>query len=440
MKINITLISIKYFLYAYVFFVCTLSFSQELIVTGKILNDKDKTPVPFANIGFLNSSIGTVTNDNGEFEFHFPSTFNSDSIRISCIGFFNHSIAVNSINTKQTLIINIKPREYLMEAVTIRSTKQTPLEILKKAWEKIPNNYITKPYKMDGFYREYFKENGKFAAFSEAALGIYDGDAYSNISPKGKETIAIEQIRVSDINNKGDYVLYISINYALRGNLLRNSNYWSNYFEKANFKIEKLAISNIDYFENDLVYCIDYALESRKKGSYSGKIYVRTRDFAVIKIEFNTENKLKGREINGSPLKTHSTMTYKEHNGKFYLNYINASHEVAYKTKNNEKYNLTFFSELLINNVYTEKVTPSLTGTIIEDKSIFYQPRYRSFDPEFWENFNLFEESDANNIIIQDLEKNRDLELQYKANGKLKVQKKDNKTQINNTQQNPVKN
>ena len=83
----------KYFKYFIIFFLPFLVYSQETI-SGKVLFKSDNLdyPIEGANIYWLNSSQGTVTNQEGEFSIE--KTANNSKLIISYIGFVNDTIQV----------------------------------------------------------------------------------------------------------------------------------------------------------------------------------------------------------------------------------------------------------------------------------------------------------------------------------------------------------
>lgn len=400
------------------------AFAQDVVLRGKVLNAQNKAIIAFSTLGIA-GKIGTVSNENGEFELHIPTSMRKDSLIVSSIGYFNQTIALIDIENADAFNIFLEPRAYFLTEISVLKARLSAEEIVKKAMSKIDANYISTPFVADGFYREYFKENEQYAAFAEAAVSVYDLDAYGRVKKsdnKKKEIIELNEMRVSDISNKGNYVLYIDINYALRGNMVRNADYWQRYFKRGKYHLEYLQVDSITAADKDTIFCIGYKMRSNKYGTYEGRLFIRTKDYAVLRLELNAINSLRGREENGAPYKSKAVMTYRDYKGKLYLNYINASHEVIYKEKEQE-YRLMFFSELLINDLQTNGVQPPPPQAAMNEKSIFYQPRYRTYNPDFWQNYNLFEDSESNDSIIADLERQRTLEMQYRANGKMKTQR-----------------
>ncbi|MBL7784356.1 MAG: carboxypeptidase-like regulatory domain-containing protein [Chitinophagales bacterium] len=399
--------------------------AQDIVLTGKVIDAQTHETVPFANIRTLKKTTTTSSNLNGEFEWHLPASALTDSLAISCIGYETRRWSIARLAREKEIVLAINPKTYsLQEVVITPNSGPKAADIIQKAIDHIPDNYPVNPFVMHGFYREYFRENGNFVAFAEASVNIHDPEGYrrskSKKQNKAKEIIQVEELRVSDICNKGDYVLYIDLNYALRSNFVRNVDFWKDFGDQMNYKTERLTIDEMTYLDKDLVYVISYDMLSRRTGRYSGKLYIRSNDYAVLKIELNVQNS-SNANMNGAPQQTKATMTFAENSeGKLCLNYINANHELSYIV-NDQQYQLHFFSELIVNHSEPQSSMPMIADETVLKSSIFYQPRYRTFAPEYWKSYKLFENSLNNTLIINDLQRTRPLDTQYKANGKLKI-------------------
>jgi hypothetical protein len=90
--------------------------------SGKIIDEKTKSPVLYANIGVLNQSIGTVSNENGNFKLNLTTKVkNTDTIRVSMIGFEMKDYIVKDFkkafaNGGQLTLI---AKDYKLDEVTI---------------------------------------------------------------------------------------------------------------------------------------------------------------------------------------------------------------------------------------------------------------------------------------------------------------------------------
>ncbi|ESU25208.1 hypothetical protein FEDK69T_01770 [Flavobacterium enshiense DK69] len=71
-------------------------FSQEKLIKGIIIDSLNK-PIQYANIGILNKPIGTVSNQNGEYFLNIDNAVNSDTLKISCLGFKSVEKTINNI-------------------------------------------------------------------------------------------------------------------------------------------------------------------------------------------------------------------------------------------------------------------------------------------------------------------------------------------------------
>ena len=58
-----------------VFFLLTtfnVAFAQQ-VIQGKLLEQSSRNPIPYANIGIVNTSVGTISNADGSFSITVPA-------------------------------------------------------------------------------------------------------------------------------------------------------------------------------------------------------------------------------------------------------------------------------------------------------------------------------------------------------------------------------
>lgn len=101
---------------------CTVSFAQTF--SGRVLDYISAEPVPYANIGIINKNIGTVSNLEGEFFIELSSSFDSDTLFISCIGYERQSHLISSLrNTDEgndQIVVKLHPKIYELDEVVIK--------------------------------------------------------------------------------------------------------------------------------------------------------------------------------------------------------------------------------------------------------------------------------------------------------------------------------
>lgn len=107
------------------------SFPQKKI-QGTI-KDSLGSPIEFANIGIMGSSIGTVSNADGDFFLSIPNTNLNDTLACSFIGYSTAKFAVQTLNKQITVILTEQNTE--LQSITI--TDMSAERMMEMAFEKI---------------------------------------------------------------------------------------------------------------------------------------------------------------------------------------------------------------------------------------------------------------------------------------------------------------
>lgn len=82
---------------------------HRVTAAGKVLSLPGNEPIQFANIGILNSAVGTISNPDGSFSIEIPGNHFNDSIIFSALGYGKKFIPVSAFAAKTDSTI------YLME-------------------------------------------------------------------------------------------------------------------------------------------------------------------------------------------------------------------------------------------------------------------------------------------------------------------------------------
>ncbi|TJY37772.1 carboxypeptidase-like regulatory domain-containing protein [Pontimicrobium aquaticum] len=78
--------NIKYYITT-IFIISSLDLFSQNLIEGQIIDSKSKQPLAWVNIGIAGKSIGTVSNNEGNFKMEINDKYNQDTIRISMIGY-----------------------------------------------------------------------------------------------------------------------------------------------------------------------------------------------------------------------------------------------------------------------------------------------------------------------------------------------------------------
>ena len=104
----------------------TSSLSQHRI-DGRILEPATRQPVSYANIGIPNTSVGTLSNENGTFVLLIPERHRSDTLHFSAIGHETKLIPVKSLlnNSVNEIMLPEKITRLKEIVITGRKEKKT---------------------------------------------------------------------------------------------------------------------------------------------------------------------------------------------------------------------------------------------------------------------------------------------------------------------------
>jgi hypothetical protein len=110
----------------FLLFAWHISFSQTTI-KGMLLKEADKAPIAYANIGILNTHVGTITNNDGSFELVIPPGHLADSVLFAALGFERKSIVVQKLITSSNITVLLKEQSVLLKNVTVQKKKLKPI-------------------------------------------------------------------------------------------------------------------------------------------------------------------------------------------------------------------------------------------------------------------------------------------------------------------------
>jgi hypothetical protein len=399
-------------------------FSQKTNLKGKILNQIDSSPISYVQISLKKSDIGTITNQNGEFELKIDSSAINDSLVIQHISFASKIICVKEFLKNQDSIINLELNTYLLDEVNIVSTDSLRI-IVYKALKKIRRNYPNKIHYMSAYFRETtFDHSNKAKSLTEAAFDIQDKGI---LSSKSNLKIRINEMRRS--NNSNTYSLFSKLldKYFGKSNEIYNTlekNMIRFYFDKNNINkttgsLKRIKQKHIIYTlekqiqkKDRIIWCIHYENPKTINALFKecGTLYINLNDYAIEKIKHSTvidpelKNKPDFPELN-------LEIAYRKVDNKYYLSHI--IEKGVHQSKS-----MTLEEKLiLINQLYLRKTDFNRIRNKFAEKHTesLHDKEYR-YNESFWKNYNIIKKEPISKKIVNDLEKNKKLKRQFLEN------------------------
>jgi hypothetical protein len=100
-----------------------LAQAQENRITGRIVDQKTKEPVPFSAIGLKEEQSGALTNEYGFFQIAMPEKNEQDSLIVQALGFFRKAIAVKRGTKMEDITIEVTKRVIELGEVKVQGGK-----------------------------------------------------------------------------------------------------------------------------------------------------------------------------------------------------------------------------------------------------------------------------------------------------------------------------
>lgn len=347
-------------------------------IKNTILDFSTQEPIMGANIYLKNTTIGTISNEDGKFLLQIPKENQKDTLIISSIGYKSFKTAVNDFDAEMPIFLD-QDVASLDEVVIIAETRpKTGNDIVLKAIEKLEENLPDSSFIQKGFLRHRERNKIQYKWLIESALSMYDSSF--TVSSKKYLKINIDENRKSfdlrDVDSMYAYYSYLKYNAkklnlkkkqlrrdtiktaslikAIRWNdnrvnglgnlfkgklnLLRNVNETGALFGKDILKMHHFNLDTILVDEGRKIYKIKISkgkeyVDLKTPYIYNegfnpeGWIYIYWDNFAVKKIEYTliaaSEAQRKRSKSLFDTLVNHKlVLSYKEFNNKMYLNYL----------------------------------------------------------------------------------------------------------------------
>lgn len=387
--------------------------SHYISVSGVIKDKKSKKKLEYVNVSVPGTGIGTVTNEDGEFLIKINDSIDAKSIEISHMGYSNYRLPIDKRTTTGVEIL-LNANVNLLNEVVVESME--PLDLVRKAIQRIGNNYCPEANLMTGFYRETIKKGRNYINISEAVIDIYK-TPYTEEGVK-QDRVQIEKGRKLLSQKSGDTLavkliggpnLSVYLDIAKNPELLLDKETLSCY----KFKMEEsVMIDERPHFVVSFAPQVNlpYAL-------YYGRLYIDKQSIAFTRAEFSlsmddknkaTQAILKKKPYNlrFKPEEVSFLVNYKLRDGISYLNYIRSEFKFKCDWKRRLfSTNYTIISEMVVTGGKVGNVD-NIPAKLSFKQSQSLSDNVSSFrDANFWEDYNIIEPSESLESAVNKLKK-----------------------------------
>jgi len=368
----------------------------QLAIKGKVIDQISEEPLAYANISILGKSIGTVTNNDGEFVFKIPAQFLPFDLAVSFVGYKNAIVPISKLS-QDINIIYLKRVNISLQEVVIRYVE--PETLIREAVKKIPENYSTQDNIYTVFYREIIQRNDDYAAVSEAVLNVFKSP-YTNYHN--------DHIRLLKSRKNIDYSIMDTIFFKLKGGLhaslyldiIKNS---ISFIDVDKLHLYEYTMTNIVKFNHNTAYEIKFSPRyDLKDESFRGTIFIDTETSAIKAAEFEIEpsavSKMsqelvvkKNWRVKVKPISAKYKVSYRTLNNVLHLNMVRG--ELDFRVKNRKRLfadNYKTIFEFAVNDIDTTNIDDFKRKELINTEQIFID-QDNEYDADFWGEYNFIQ-------------------------------------------------
>jgi hypothetical protein len=389
-----------------------------LVLKGVVVDDSTGEGLSSATIGYPRNGVNTMSNEDGGFIFKIRQGAAGDSIQISHVGYKAVTLSARRKNG-DNLVIRLRRKPIQLSDVVVNAID--PLDIIRKAMDRIPDNYPNSPYLLDGFYRLTTKYDNRIIGLSEAVFQIFGRD-YSTQSQQfrliksriDKDWNAFGWNGITKIRRPEGIIAVDLVGRIHKAPVLGDT-------EMPAHEFSYLGI--IDY-EGREAYEIGFDQKSDvQKAYHRGTIIIDKETHAFLSIT----RTLSPRGIQYWKIKSKAdraalysaqmidtkygdsvVVTYRRYGGKYYLrHYYRYTSGRLSGGRDSSQIDLNpYFTETnyLVTRVDTDGVQPFPDSTLMNKRTpIERHASYARTSDKFWENYNLIEASFNVDSVTSDI-------------------------------------
>lgn len=383
-------------------------------VTGIVRNKDDRKKLENVNVSVPGTNIGTVTNSDGLFSLKIKDAEIVRGLEVSHIGYLNTQISLKENKDLSALTVWMMPAPNLLSEIVIFGNNARG--IVEEAIRKIPVNYSPNENMLTTFYRETVQKRRRYISVSEAVIDVYK-TAYNDRVPvkdkvqlqKGRRLLSQKTSDTLAVKVVGGPSLAIYLDVVKNQDALLNMGDLD-YYE---FHIEEPV-----NFDNRMQYVISFRPKvNLMYALFYGKLYIDFEKLAFTRAEFSLDMKNKTKAVEAilhkkplglqfKPQEVSYLVTYKEQNGKTYLNYI--WNTIRFKCDWKKRLfssRYTVYSEMVVTDRQEDNFTAISNKTAFKEKQVFYDLVDEYWNEDFWKEYNIIEPAESLEHAVNKLKK-----------------------------------
>lgn len=379
--------------------------------SGAIYDQITDEPLAYSAVGISNSTIGTISNQDGEFKLILPDSLRHSKVKFTHVGYESQEVEVGLL-AGQHIRFALEPRIIPLQEVVIRVVE--PQEEINRMLENRKNNYSTSPVYLTTFYREGIDHKKNNIDVTEAVLKMYKTGYDVNVNLDQVKLIKMRRIKSIQESDTIFTKMKSGINSCLILDLVKNLPDFLKPEEQNKYEYGHTDITVVDGRRVNIIsFCQKEYID---EPLFKGQLFIDAENYALIEAHFEINPKFvqqatdlyvrkKNKDIRLTLQQARYNVSYKLSNdGIYYVNHIRG--DLEFKMKRKRKLFSTplyLWFEMVNCMVDTTDVNAFARKERIPTQNIFSDTKYQ-YDRNFWGNFNvILPEEKLKELIINNL-------------------------------------
>ncbi|ESU18678.1 hypothetical protein FCR2A7T_20800 [Flavobacterium cauense R2A-7] len=392
----------KYILFLFVFICAGTIAAQEKTIRVTLQNAVTKEPIQSASVVVSNSSLGTISNEEGDFQL---SVSKPSEIIISHLGYKAKMLFSADCSDKGSIVL-LEPNEQMLEEVIV--TKSPIHEVLAKVIATSKEK-LNKPIVLNSYYREFVRVNDKYTRFTDGLLDYH----ISGTTKKTKSDLIVHQSRAEKLITDDDETKDIASGLDVRLGIRRQYDFYTIekvLFDSKNYEDYEFELKSKTEKSGNEVYLISFQPKAAlEKFLYKGVIAYdpSTNLISDFEIYSDLDNLKYSKVINilivkAMLLDMRVKTSFKISNGNYVMAFSSKKGKI--KVWNKRKFDevLEYKSDLVVTDYKKEDFSYD-PKSVYDDKSLY--KRGNNYTTKFWLNTGAMVLTAEETKIISELEK-----------------------------------
>lgn len=386
-----------------------------LTLGGTLIDGISGDPIAYGAVGVINSTIGTITNQGGDFRLIIPDSLINSKLKFSHVGYQSQEIELSFL-TEQHIVFTLAPKVIPLQEVVVRIVN--PAEVLRTMWLKRGENYSNTPVHITAFYREGIDHKNKNLSLTEAVLEIYKTGYQSG--DKNDQVKLIKMRRIVDKQNADTLLTKMKsgISSALLLDLIKGDT--PGFLDPIKNNSYIYRHSDITVLDGRTVNVIAFEQKSGDdEPLYRGDLYIDAENNALVQANFEIHPDhikkatdilivKKSPDLNIAADRVTYVVSYRPLNGVYYISHIRGDLYFKVRKKNRLFTSpLHMWFEMVNCEIDTSDDSRFARNERLAIQNVFSDTSFE-YDADFWGHFNVIMQEDRlKESVLQILKNNK---------------------------------